>query len=56
MYVASCLEATLVDVPDAFSESLFLMLKSTHTANRLLFGNIYRRPNSTYQIIIIYMS
>ena len=47
VYVASYLEATLVDVPDAFSESLFLMLKSTHTANRLLFGNIYRRPNST---------
>jgi len=47
VYVASYLEATLVDVPDAFNESLFLMLKSARTTDRLLFGNIYRSPNST---------
>jgi len=47
VYVASHLEATLVDVPDAFNESLFLMIKCPQTANRLLFGNIYRSPSST---------
>ena len=47
VYVASYLEATLIDVPDAFSESLFLMLKSACTTDRLLFGNIYRSPSST---------
>lgn len=47
IYVATYLEATLVDVPDAFNESIFLMLKSTRTTDRLLFGNIYRSPSST---------
>ena len=39
VYVAYHLEATLVDVPDAFNESLFLMIKCPQTANRLLFDN-----------------
>lgn len=47
MYVASYLEATLVDIPDAFNESLFLMIKSAQTADRFLFGNIYRSTSST---------
>ena len=47
VYVASYLEATLIDVPDAFSESLFLMLKSACSTDRLLFGNIYRSPSSS---------
>ena len=47
IYVASYLEATLIGVPDAFNESIFLMLKSARTTGRLLFGNIYRSPSST---------
>ena len=47
VYVSSYLEATLVDIPDAFNESLFLMLKSACTSDRLLFANIYRSPSST---------
>jgi len=47
VYVATYLEATLIDVPDAFHESLFLMLKSAGNVNKLLFGNIYRSPSST---------
>ena len=47
VYVASYLEATLIEVPDAFRESLFVMLKSARTTDRLLFGNIYRSPSST---------
>ena len=49
VYVASYLEATLVDVPGAFNESIFLMLKSARTTDRLLFSNrpIYCSPSST---------
>jgi len=47
VYVAPYLEANVVDVPDAFNESLFLVLELTGTSNRLLLGNIYHGPNSS---------
>ena len=56
VYVASYLEATLIDVQHAFNESLFLMLKSAKSActtDRLLFGNIYRSPSSAQSLMII---
>jgi len=37
MYVASYLEATLIVVPRAFNESLFLMLKSAWTSRELAY-------------------
>ena len=37
VYMASYLEATLIDVPHAFNESLFLMLKGT-LRRRLSYG------------------
>jgi len=48
VYVASYLEASVVNVPDTFSESMFLVVKFAGTPNRLLFGNIYRSPNGSY--------
>jgi len=47
IYVASNIDATLVDLPDTFNERLFLILKSSGKFNKLLLGNIYRNPRGT---------
>ena len=49
IYVASNIDATLVDLPDRFNECLFLILKSPGKFNKLLLGNIYLNPHSTLE-------
>jgi len=46
-YIAHGIQASLVDIPSAFNEYLFLLLKDTQSVNRsILLGNIYRSPSS----------
>ena len=47
-YIAQGIQASPVDIPSAFSEFLFLILKNKGSANRsILLGNIYRSPSSS---------
>ena len=47
-YIAQGIQASLVDIPSAFNEFLFLILKNKGSANRsILLGNIYRSPSSS---------
>jgi hypothetical protein len=45
IYVDHRFSMTLVDIPTAFKECMFLMLKSDNF--RFLIGNVYRSPNSS---------
>ena len=48
IYVAVDLEASLVDIPTALEECLFINVKSSsRSSNKILIGNIYRSPNSS---------
>jgi len=51
VYIASSINASVVEVPDKFQECLFLMLKLSHSdsSKNLLIGNIYRSPSSTLE-------
>jgi len=44
--VATDIRVSLVDMPSAFEEHIFIMFKNKHFSNQLLFGNIYPSPNS----------
>ena len=47
-YIAQGIQASPVDIPSAFNEFLFLILKNKGSANRsILLGNIYRSPSSS---------
>jgi len=47
LYISVDIEASLVDVPSAIRECLFVLLKNRRKTNSLLVGNIYRSPNSS---------
>lgn len=49
LYVASDIDVSLIDIPIAYIECIFLVLKGTRYSNSLLIGNIYRSPNSTLE-------
>jgi len=49
LYISSEIEASLVDIPSAFSECLFVILKSYNNLSPVLVGNIYRSPNSSVE-------
>jgi len=50
-YIASSINASVVEVQEKFQECLFLMLKLSHSdaSKNLLIGNIYRSPSSTLE-------
>ena len=45
IYVAVDINATVVEIPSTFLESLFLNVKSIGNCNEILIGIIYRSPN-----------
>jgi len=47
LYISTDIEASLVEVPSAFGECLFVLLKNRNKSDSLLVGNIYRSPNSS---------
>jgi len=48
LYIAYGFQASPVDIPSAFNEYLFLLLKDTRSVNgSILLGNIYRSPSNT---------
>ena len=49
LYTLDHIEASLVDIPSAFHESLFVALKTCGNINSLLIGNVYRSPSSSIQ-------
>jgi len=51
-YIASEIKVSLVEIPSASQECLFLMirrLESNGHSDQLLIGNVYRSPNSTQE-------
>jgi len=47
LYVKFNIAASVVDTPDTFQESIFVMIKDSKHKNKLLIGNIYRSPMSS---------
>ena len=47
IYTDITMDASLVDIPSAFCDSIFLSVKIADLGSRILIGNIYRSPNST---------
>ena len=47
LYVNSNIVASVLDTPDTFQESIFVMIKDSKQKNILLIGNIYRNPKSS---------
>jgi len=47
LYVKSNIAASVVNTPDTFQESIFVMIKDSKHINKLLIGNIYRNPKSS---------
>ena len=47
LYVNTNIVASVVDTPDTFQESIFVMIKDSNQKNKLLIGNIYRNPKSS---------
>jgi len=51
-YIASEIKVSLVEIPSASQECLFLMIRrpeSNGHSDQLLIGNVYRSPNSTQE-------
>jgi len=51
-YIASGIEVSLVEIPSAFQDCLFLMIRrpeSNGHLDQLLIGNVYRNPSSTQE-------
>ena len=47
IYTDITMDASLVDIPSAFCNSIFVSVKIVDQWSRILIGNIYRSPNST---------
>jgi len=47
IYTDITMDASLVDIPSAFCESIFVSVKTANLGSTILIGNIYHSPNST---------